>query len=93
MPVSAGVLNSKAVSLPKPEYPSTAKTVGAQGKVVVELTIDETGKVTKARAVSGHPLLQKAAVAAALQARFSPTLLSGEPVSITGTISYSFLLQ
>ncbi|HEV7892357.1 MAG TPA: VWA domain-containing protein [Pyrinomonadaceae bacterium] len=92
-PVSAGVLNSKAVSLPKPEYPSTAKTVGAQGKVVVELTIDETGKVVKARAVSGHPLLQKAAVAAALQARFSPTLLSGEPVSVTGTISYSFLLQ
>lgn len=92
-PVSAGVLNSKAVNLPKPDYPSTAKSVGAQGKVVVELTIDETGKVIKARAVSGHPLLQKAAVAAALQARFSPTLLSGEPVSITGTISYTFLLQ
>lgn len=93
VPVSAGVLNSKAVSLPKPEYPSTAKTAGAQGKVVVELTIDETGKVVKARAVSGHPLLQKAAVAAALQARFSPTILSGEPVSITGTISYNFMLQ
>lgn len=93
IPVSAGVLNSKAVSLPKPEYPSTAKSVGAQGKVVVELTIDETGKVVKARAVSGHPLLQKSAVAAALQARFSPTILSGEPVSITGTISYNFMLQ
>ncbi|HKG15083.1 MAG TPA: VWA domain-containing protein [Pyrinomonadaceae bacterium] len=92
-PVSAGVLNSKAVSLPKPGYPSTAKSVGAQGKVVVELTIDEAGKVVRARAVSGHPLLQKAAVAAALQARFSPTLLSGEPVSVTGTISYTFLLQ
>jgi Ca-activated chloride channel family protein len=92
-PVSAGVLNSKAINLPRPEYPSTAKSVGAQGRVVVELIIDETGKVTKARAVSGHPLLHKAAVAAALQARFSPTILSGEPVSITGTISYTFLLQ
>jgi VWFA-related protein/TonB family protein len=92
-PISGGVLNSKAVTLPKPDYPSAAKSVGAQGKVVVELTIDETGKVIKARAVSGHPLLQKAAVAAALQARFSPTILSGEPVSITGTISYTFLLQ
>jgi Ca-activated chloride channel family protein len=92
-PVAAGVLNSKAINLPKPEYPSTAKSVGAQGRVVVELVIDETGKVTKARAVSGHPLLHKAAVAAALQARFSPTILSGEPVSITGTISYTFLLQ
>jgi Ca-activated chloride channel family protein len=92
-PISGGVLNSKAVSLPKPGYPSAAKTVGAQGRVVVELTIDEAGKVVKARAISGHPLLQKAAVAAALQARFSPTMLSGEPVSITGTISYTFLLQ
>jgi Ca-activated chloride channel family protein len=92
-PISGGVLNSKAVNLPKPEYPSAAKSVGAQGRVVVELTIDETGKVIKARAISGHALLQKAAVAAALQARFSPTILSGEPVSITGTISYTFLLQ
>jgi TonB family protein len=92
-PISGGVLNSKAVSLPKPDYPTAAKSVGAQGRVVVELTIDEAGKVVKARAVSGHPLLQKAAVAAALQARFSPTMLSGEPVSITGTISYTFLLQ
>ena len=92
-PISAGVLNSKAINLPKPEYPSTAKSVGAQGRVIVELIIDETGRVTKARAVSGHPLLHKAAVAAALQARFSPTILSGEPVSVTGTISYTFLLQ
>jgi VWFA-related protein/TonB family protein len=92
-PISGGVLNSKAVSLPKPDYPSSAKSVGAQGRVVVELMVDETGKVVKARAISGHPLLQKAAVAAALQARFSPTMLSGEPVSIIGTISYTFLLQ
>jgi Ca-activated chloride channel homolog len=92
-PISGGVLNAKAVSLPKPEYPTPAKTAGAQGRVVVELTIDETGKVVKARALSGHPLLQKAAVAAALQARFSPTILSGEPVSVTGTISYTFVLQ
>ncbi|MFL6281759.1 MAG: VWA domain-containing protein [Pyrinomonadaceae bacterium] len=92
-PISGGVLNSKAVSLPRPNYPSAAKSVGAQGRVVIELMIDETGKVVKARAISGHPLLQKAAVAAALQARFSPTMLSGEPVSIIGTISYTFLLQ
>jgi VWFA-related protein/TonB family protein len=92
-PISGGVLNSKAVSLPRPDYPSSAKSVGAQGRVVVELMVDETGKVVKARAISGHPLLQKAAVAAALQARFSPTMLSGEPVSIIGTISYTFLLQ
>jgi hypothetical protein len=34
--------------------------------------------------------LQAAAVAAARLARFSPTLLMGEPVRVIGTLSYSF---
>lgn len=92
-PVSGGVLNGKAVSLPKPAYPAAARNTGAAGKVVVEVTIDEHGKVVEARAVSGHPFLQQAAVAAARQARFTPTLISGEPVKVVGTISYTFTLQ
>ena len=47
----------------------------------------------KATAVAGHPLLQQAAAAAARQARFSPTLLSGEPVKVSGVITYNFVLQ
>ena len=90
--MSGGVLNSKAVSLPRPGYPSAAKSVGAAGTVVVEVTIDEQGKVVGARAISGHPFLQQAAVQAARQARFSPATLSGEPVKIKGTISYVFTL-
>jgi Ca-activated chloride channel family protein len=90
-PVSGGVLNSKALTLPKPIYPQSARTAGASGKVVVEVTIDEQGRVVDARIVSGHPLLQAAAVLAARQARFSPTMLSGEPVKVKGTISYTFV--
>lgn len=89
-PISGGVLNGKAISLPKPEYPPEAKAAGADGVVVVQLTIDEQGTVTEARAVSGHPLLQQAAVNAALQARFPPTLLSGEPVKVTGVLVFNF---
>jgi protein TonB len=84
------VLNGKAISLPKPEYPAEAKAAGADGVVVVEVTLDEQGNVTEAHAVSGHPLLQQVAVNAALQARFSPTLLSGEPVKVKGVIVYNF---
>jgi Ca-activated chloride channel family protein len=90
-PISGGVLNSKAISLPKPVYSQAAKSAGASGKVVVEVTIDEQGKVVEARAVSGPPLLQQAAIVAARQARFSPTILSGEPVKVQGTISYMFV--
>ena len=89
-PISAGVLNGKAISLPAPEYPAIAKQAKASGTVAVQVTIDENGAVISARAVSGHPLLQAAAVAAARQAKFSPTLLMGEPVKVTGVIVYNF---
>ena len=91
-PISGGVLNGRAVSLPRPVYPAPALRMRAVGTVSVEVTIDESGKVISARAVSGHALLREAAVAAALRARFSPTLVSGMPVRVAGTINYSFSL-
>jgi protein TonB len=61
--------------------------------VTVEITVDETGKVIAAHAVSGHPLLQAAAVAAARQASFKPTRLNGEPVKVSGALVYNFVAQ
>lgn len=92
-PVSGGVLNGKAVSLPKPVYPLSAKNARASGLVTVEVVIDEAGKVVSARAVDGHTLLRQAAVQAAQGARFSPTLLSGQPVKVSGQINYNFSLE
>src|SRR5215510_8697130 len=92
-PISGGVLNGKAISLPKPPYPAIARAAHASGTVVVQVLIDENGNVVSAHAVSGHPLLQGAAVGAARQARFSPTKLSGQPVKVTGVIQYNFVAQ
>jgi protein TonB len=92
-PISGGVLNGKAISLPKPSYPAIARSAHASGTVVVQVTIDENGSVISAHAVSGHPLLQGVAVAAARGARFSPTKLSGQPVKVTGVITYNFVAQ
>lgn len=63
-------INDQAVSLPKPVYPPAARAVKASGDVKVEIEVDAKGNVTSAKAVSGHPLLQAAAVAAARQAKF-----------------------
>ena len=93
VPVSGGVLNTKAISLPKPLYPPGARSFGAWGTVVVEVTISEEGKVVEARALSGHSLLQGAAVNAARLAKFLPARLSGMPVKVTGTIRYTFINQ
>jgi periplasmic protein TonB len=91
--VSAGVLNGKATSLPKPAYPPAAKAAKASGVVLVQVLVDETGKVTSATAASGHPLLRQSAVQAAYEARFTPMTLSGKPVKMSGTISYNFVLE
>jgi len=89
--VSGGVMNGKATSLPRPAYPPTAKAVHASGQVNVQVLIDESGRVISASAVSGHPLLRSAAEGAARGARFSPTLLSGQPVKVSGMITYNFV--
>lgn len=85
-----GVLNGKAVSLPKPAYPSAAQAVGASGAVNVAVRIDEEGNVVSANAVSGHPLLRQASEKAAMQAKFKPTMLEGKPVKVTGIVVYNF---
>ena len=89
--VSGGVVNSKATNLVKPTYPPAARAVKAAGAVNVQVTISESGSVISASAVSGHPLLRAAAESAARSSKFSPTLLSGQPVKVTGVIVYNFV--
>jgi len=82
-PISGGVLNGKAISLPKPPYPQIARAAHASGTVVVQVLIDENGSVVSAHAVSGHPLLVPEAVRAAMGARFSPTIIARASCSPT----------
>jgi TonB family protein len=88
-----GVLNGRALELPKPAYPPIARAARASGEVKVQVIIDVDGAVIAASAISGHPLLQAAAVTAARDARFAPTKLNGEPVKVTGIITYNFVSQ
>jgi protein TonB len=91
--VSGAVINSKVISKPSPAYPLLAKQARVQGTVTVEIVIDEQGRVIAAQATSGHPLLRMAAQQSAHQARFSPTSISGQPVKVSGVITYNFILQ
>ncbi len=91
-PVSGGVLNGTALSLPTPTYPESARRARISGLVTVEVVVDETGKVISAEATSGPTALRDVAVQAALRARFSPTKLSGQPLKVSGVINYKFSL-
>lgn len=91
--IEGGVLNGKALQLPRPDYPRIARQAHASGTVIVQVVIDEQGNVSAAHAISGHPLLLAVCVAAARQAKFSPTTLEGEPVKVTGVITYNFVAR
>jgi TonB family protein len=91
--VAGGIINGKAISKPQPVYPLAAKEARVSGMVVVQLEVGEDGTVVKAEAVSGPEMLRQAAEDAARAARFSPTRLSGEPVRVSGVITYNFVLD
>lgn len=85
-PISGGVLNNKAIYMPRPEAPADAN-----GVVLVQVLVDEQGTVIDAKAVSGPQNLHAIAVSAARLARFMPTLLAGTPVQVSGTLTYNFV--
>ena len=87
---SKGVVNGIAIDLPKPPYPPTAKLINLTGTVNVQVLIDESGDVVSAKAIDGHILLKGEAERAARKAKFKPTLLSDQPVKVTGVIVYRF---
>lgn len=91
--VAGGIINGKALSKPQPLYPPAAKEARVSGMVTVEVEVDESGRVAKAEAVSGPEMLREAAEDAAREAQFSPTRLSGQPVRVTGVITYNFVLN
>lgn len=74
-------LPRKAVKRVIPDYPEQAKMIGARGEVVVEVTVDGSGKVTSARVLSGHLMLRPSAVLAARLWRFTPSDDSKEEVT------------
>jgi TonB family protein len=85
------VLNGRALNLVKPSYPAEARRAHASGTVVVKVVINEEGKVIAASVISGHPLLMAVCVDAAKNSLFTPTILAGKPIEVTGVIQYNFI--
>jgi len=89
--VDLGQLNSLAIKLAMPVYPEIAQKLNAQGKVTVQITLDEEGKVISAKATNGSSLLRSASEEAARKSRFKPTLVGKQAVKATGFITYNFV--
>jgi len=91
--VSEGVLQGNVLQRVQPRYPVVAQQARVSGDVVVQVTISEDGRVIDAVVLSGPILLQSAAVEAARQWTFAPTMLSRVPVRVQGILTFRFTLQ
>jgi len=76
-----------------PAYPEMAKRIGVQGIVIIECMIAPNGRVAGARVVSGHVLLDEAALEAVTQWVYMPTRLNGVPVAVLMTVTVKFHLR
>lgn len=86
-------LDGRFQSKPKPPYPAEAQRLGISGTVILQVSVDEAGKVTSARAVSlPLPLLDEAALEAVYKARLAPAQVQGRPARTTGIVTYEFTL-
>ncbi len=88
--VSEDVLLGAVIARVQPLYPASAKKLNVSGKVDVQVTISVEGRVIDAAAVSGHPLLRRAAVDAARRWVFKPTILNGVPVQVQSVLTFVF---
>lgn len=91
--VTGNIGGARAITLVKPVYRDEAKEAGAEGKIKVEVEIDETGGVTSAKAVSGNPLLYEAAQNAALQSKFLTPKAGEARTKVTGYLIYNFTIE
>ncbi len=88
--VPESMLLGNAIVKVQPLYPVSAKKVNASGPVQVKVTISAEGRVIEAAAISGHPLLRRAAVEAAGKWIFKPSMLNGVPVQVQSVLTFIF---
>jgi len=91
--VGGNVQAARIVNRVQPIYPPLARQTRISGTVRLHAIISKDGTIQQLEVLSGHPLLQQAALDAVRQWRYQPTLLNGEPVEVDTTIDVIFSLN
>jgi TonB family protein len=92
--INLGVISAaNATRMSPPMYPVIAQKSMIEGKVVVDLVLDETGNVVSAKAVSGHQMLRSSAEDAAKRSKFRPATYNDRPIRAKAEIIYNFTLK
>ena len=80
----------RAIKITQPKYPPDAFVKKIEGTVEVEILIDSTGRVAKARVVRSIPLLDAAALQTVYQWVFAPAIKGGRPVATVASAPVTF---
>ena len=92
--VHLGTLTAaSATRMITPTYSLAAQRANVEGKVNVDVELDENGTVVAAKATSGPQMLRLSAEDAAKRTRFKPALYQNKPNKAKGTITYNFSLR
>ena len=82
-----------AVKMATPMYSPVAARANVEGRVIVEVELDEEGEVVSAKAVAGPVMLRSSAEDAANRSKFKPAMFNNRPIKGKGTITYNFSLK
>jgi protein TonB len=91
--VGGSVQAARIINRVQPVYPPLARQTRINGTVRLHAIISKDGTIQQLEVISGHPLLQQAALDAVRQWRYQPTLLNGDPVEVDTTIDVIFTLN
>lgn len=89
--IEVGTLNNLAIKLAQPIYPTTAQQMNIQGRITVQVELDEEGKIVSAKSVNGPQILRTAAEDAVRRSKFKPSMIGTQAVKTTGVIVFNFV--
>jgi protein TonB len=77
----------------EPVYPGVAISANIEGTVILEAIVDEEGRVETVKVLRSATVLDRAAMNAVKQWRYSPVVLNGKPEKFILTVAITFHLE
>jgi TonB family protein len=91
--ISEALAKPNLVSSAPPAYPALARAARVQATVVLQIDLSVEGRVQGISVLTGHPLLNEAAIQAVRQWVYRPFVLNGQAIPVTTTATVDFKLQ
>ena len=83
------------IKMVKPSYPEIARKAGVEGKVILQIVVDERGNVLEAQVIVAQPpgIFEDAAIEAIMQWKFKPAKQRDKPIKVRMGQTMDFTLK